>query len=69
MSGVDFTLELSSKALKLLSDKKRVQQVVLSCLENAVHQAGSQAVINLNFSTKPLKHTDVNEKFKTANSL
>ena len=69
MSGVDFTLELSSQALNLLSDKKRIQQVLLSCLENAVHQAGSQGVINLHFSTKPLNHTDINSKYNTANNL
>ena len=69
MSDIDFTLELSSKTLKLYGDKERIQQVLLSCLDSAVLQAGRHGVINLHLSTKPMKHTDVEPRSKTAKNL
>ena len=69
MSDVDFTLEISSKTLKLFSDKERIRQVLLSCLENAVYLADSQGVINLHLSTKPLVHSEIESKSKTAKNL
>lgn len=49
-SNVDFTLQVQKKNFSLISDKERIKQVLLSFLENAVHETGNFGVINVHLS-------------------
>ena len=66
MSHVDFVVEISKKKLRLISDKKRIQQVMLSIFENAALEIPHGGVIKINLSTKPLSNE---EKEKTTRNL
>ncbi len=58
MSHVDLIVEVSKKKLKLVSDKKRIQQVMVSIFESAALEIPHGGVIRINLSTKPLSNEE-----------
>ncbi len=55
MNHIDFIVEDSCKNLRLVSDKQRIQQVMLSLLENVALDIVNAGVVKIIFSTTSLE--------------
>ena len=66
LNQVKFVIRQSTEDQMIRSDERRIQQVLLSMLENAADEARPGSVINVDVSIKPLPEEDIEEGLLTA---
>ncbi len=52
----DFAIDIARNITSLVGDRSRIQQVLLSILENSIYEAGNEGVIHIKLLMKPLSN-------------